>query len=515
MSRLRSKYGSGNILIMSIKDQNVPGKLCFSGAVTPELSKSVLDCLTSDPNNKSVVQENDKYDMMWDIVYRNTSLTSGHSTFSLAKSYFPRGKILVKLLNTVASHGWDLAAAPNFGGVSSRDDKGNVNGTVDWPVFIFYKSTSSQYSGEHLLLAVKDSNIPGKLCAAGPVGELEASMVEALKPFSSDVKSEKDSYDDDYDVVFRNTSITTGMQMMSFAKSYFPKGKVNIAILECAYRAGWRAVCAPNFGGQGDSWPCYVLRKLKESQEPPELLIAAIKDSNIPGKFCVSGKSAVQMVDSMCGAFSKVRDNADVKNEKDDYDEDHDAVCRNVHITNGIAAFSLACKYFPRGDSMKGVLNLWTEEGYQVVACPNFGGMLDSWPTFVLEKRPRVSDQMYMAVKDDNIPGKIAFTGGGLASDSDTASSLLEVLTQLCGEGVKQQLDDYDQTYELAYRNTVLTTGHATFTWSKPYWPHGYVVEMILQVLLKKGWMAAGGPNFGDNGDTWPGIVFTKDTISE
>jgi len=34
------------------------------------------------------------------------------------------------------------------------------------------------------------------------------------------------------------------------------------------------------------------------------------------------------------------------------------------------------------------------------------------------------------------------------------------------------------------------------------------VLEAVLQVMFKRGWRAAGGPNFGDNGNTWPGIIF-------
>eukprot|EP00928_Gymnodinium_smaydae_P054948 TRINITY_DN3862_c0_g2_i1.p1 TRINITY_DN3862_c0_g2~~TRINITY_DN3862_c0_g2_i1.p1 ORF type:complete len:535 (-),score=90.32 TRINITY_DN3862_c0_g2_i1:172-1776(-) len=508
-SRLREKYGQ-DILIMGIKDQNVPGKLCMAGSVSQEMLTAVTNCLLSDEKNKNVKLESDKYDAMWDHTWRNTSLTSGHSTFSLAKSYFPRGKLFVKLLDTIASFGWGLAAAPNFGGVESRDDKGNVTSTVDWPVFIFYKEPDSKFEPQHLLFAVKDSNIPGKLCAAGPVGQLEGEMQTCLQKFTPDAKSEKDSYDDDYDVVWRNTSITSGAQVMSLAKKYFPKGKTNVALLECAYRLGWRAVAAPNFGGQGDSWPCVLFRKLKVVDTAPEILFASIKDSNQPGKLCFAGPSAEKMADAVCGALTKVKDNANVKSEKDSYDEDYDAVCRNVNITTGMAAFSFKLPYFPRCDTVNCVMNTLAEEGFQVVACPNFGGMLDSWPTFIFEKRETAPVQMFVAVKDDNIPGKVCIGGGGVGMDSTLGPELLEVFQSLCGATVQQTLDDYDQSFEIAFKNTKVTSGHATFTFAKPYWPHGYVVELMLQVLLKHGWVAEGGPNFGDNGNTWPGMIFRK-----
>jgi hypothetical protein len=339
---------------------------------------------------------------------------------------------------------------------------------------------------------------------------MEARMEQALKVFSSKVKSEKDSYDDDYDVVWRNTEITSGMSAMSFAKSYFPKGKTNVALLECAYSCGWRVVAAPNFGGKGDSWPCMVLRRLKEPREAPEILFASIKDSNQPGKLCFAGKSAERATDVVCGVLTKLADNGSVKSEKDSYDDDYDAICRNVHITTGMAAFSLTLPYFPRCDSMITVLSTLAGEGFQVVGCPNFGGMKDSWPTFIFEKRGDVAPQMFLAVKDENYPGKLCLGGGGIGSDSTLGAELLEVLQSLSGPDVTQTLDDYDRTFELAYKNTRITTGGPKFTFSKVYWPHGFIVEQLLTVLLNHGWKVEGGPNFGDDGLTWPCMIFSK-----
>lgn len=509
VSGLREKFGN-DVLVVAIKDQNVPGKLCISGPITASQAQEITGLLTADKNNTKVVQENDKYDLMYDYVWKNTSLTSGHSTFSMAKAYFPRGKLLVQLLDKLAEMGWGLAATPNFGGVESRDDKGNVTSCVDWPIFVFYKESESKYTSKHLFFGVKDSNIPGKLCAAGPVGELEAEMTQRLQPLMKDVKSEKDSYDEDYDVVWRNTSITTGMQAFSFGKAYFPKGKNNIAILECAYSKGWRLVAAPNFGGTGDSWPCYIFRQLANSGSPaPELLFASIKDSNIPGKLCFSGRQATEATNACVTALQKVPDNGDVKNEKDSYDEDHDSVVRNVKITTGAALMSFfALKYFPRCDSMTAFLDAMTAMGFQVVCCPNFGGMLDSWPTFVFEQRENLQPNAYLAVKDDNIPGKVCIGGSTIGSDESLAADMLEVLKGLCGEKVEQTIDDYDKSFKFAFKNTVVTSGHATFTFAKPYFPHGYVLGAILQVMFKHGWKAAGGPNFGDTGSTWPGIIF-------
>merc|ERR1719411_368040 len=97
---------------------------------------------------------------------------------------------------------------------------------------------------------------------------------------------------------------------MSFAKAYFPKGKTNVAILNCAYSFGWRAVAAPNFGGSGDSWPCTIFRKLKDTSGPaPDILFASIKDSNIPGKLCFAGKDADRATDAVCGGLAKLPGN--------------------------------------------------------------------------------------------------------------------------------------------------------------------------------------------------------------
>lgn len=224
----------------------------------------------------------------------------------------------------------------------------------------------------------------------------------------------------------------------------------------------------------------------------------------------MSGRSADAVVDAMCGGLAKVADNAGVKSEKDSYDNDHDAVCRDVKITSGGFSSFFGCKYFPRGDSMNTMLSTWAAEGFQVVACPNFGGMLDSWPTFVLEKQGNVPPQMFLSVKDENFPGKVGIVGPGVASDPSLVRELLEVFQNLCGGDVIQSQDPYDKTYDVAFRNTRLTSGHATFTFAKPYWPHGYIVELMLQVFLKKGWRAVGGPNFGDDGQTWPGLIFVK-----
>lgn len=511
---IRKKHGE-NVLLMSIKDQNTPGKVYMCGPASPDLIKAFDEMLKREPKNEKVEQKCDKYDGMYDYCWHNTQITSGHQMFSLAKSYFPRGKTFVKMLDTIAEHGWSLVAAPNFGGVESRDDKGNVTSTVDWPVFIFYKDPPNQeqiYSKQHLLFAIKDSNVPGKVCVAGPVGDLEQAMVPKLKAAmgKSDVKSEKDSYDEDYDVVWRDTSITTGHSTLSFQKSYFPKTRTCVAMLQGAYEAGWRLVACPNFGGQGDSWPCFVFRQLKSNAPVPSLIIAAIKDSNIPGKLCLSGTDLPSIQDSLLQAMKVVKDNEGVEYKSDSYDGDHQLVMHNVKITTGMAAFSLKLPYFPRCDSVMAFLTAMQTNGYSCVGCPNFGGMLDSWPTFVFEQHPNPPQCMYLAVKDDNIPGKLNLGGGGVEQDATIQNDVLQALKDLCGDQVTLAQDDYDRTFGLCYKNVKITTGTTMLTFTKPYFPHGYVVEAVLAILRGQGWAASGGPNFGDSGNTWPSIVFHK-----
>jgi len=513
IEKIRGKFGK-DVLLMCIKDQNHPGKLCLSGGTTTAMEDEITALLMQDPNNKDIKKESDQYDCMYDTVWRNTSLTTGLSAFSRTKSYFPRGTLLVKLLDVIAKHGWLLSACPNFGGVAGRDDKGKVTSTVDWPVFVFYKDGEEKYAPEHLFFAVKDSNIPGKLCAAGPIGEMENAMAMKLQAITpdADVKSEKDSYDGDFDVVWRNTSITSGLSMMSFEKPYYPKGQTNVAIIECAYSFGWRALAAPNFGGKGDSWPGVIFRKVKDpAPEPPKVLFASVKDANRPGKLCLAGPAAPQVASKLVSALQPLKGNDGVKIEADSYDTagGYEQVLRNTGITSGAFSSVFGLSYFPRSDSMNAILGTLSTEGYGCVACPNFGGMLDSWPSFIFEEGIS-TPTMWIAVKDDSIPGKFNLGGGDIKDNPALVSELMEVLVSFCGEKVEQTKDSYDDSYDVCFRNTVLTSGHAHFTLAKPFWPHGFVIESLLSVLLKHGWVAVGGPNFGDNGNTWPGMVLAK-----
>merc|ERR1719238_1226794 len=113
---------------------------------------------------------------------------------------------------------------------------------------------------------------------------------------------------------------------MSFKKAYFPIGINFVAILEVCYAAGWRPVGAPNWGGYGDSWPSVVFRKLANPGQAPEVLFGAIKDSNIPGKFCFAGPSADSVVNAVCAKLKNVTDNGGAVSQMDEYDTDFNAV---------------------------------------------------------------------------------------------------------------------------------------------------------------------------------------------
>lgn len=517
MQKHREKFSS-QVLCVMVKDQNHPGKLCMSGAIGKELEDAITTLLSKDKHNKKAEKRLDKYDLMYDVVWRNTSFTTGHSMMSLQKSYFPRGKLIISLLDLLASHGWTLSACPNFGGVESRDDKGNVTSCVDWPVLVFYKDlpSASKFTPEHLFLSVKDSNNPGKLCVAGPISkEMESELTATMRQVSGkeNIESKTDKYDHDYDVVYRHTSITSGVKLTSMAKSYFPKGQTVIAILETVYKYGWRLQAAPNFGGTGDSWPCFVLRKLADPDvDPPELLLASIKDSNIPGKLCLAGRSAAAVVDPLQTALARVPKNEKVHSEKDKYDDDYDAVLRDVNITTGCTAFSLKLPYYPRCDSMLAFIQTMYGLGFGVAACPNFGGMLDSWPTFLFEahKEAGMEEPLFVSIKDDNIPGKLNFGGAGIKDDAQFAHDMLETLQKMCGDKVSLTKDDYDSTFDYCFKNTILTSGHAAFSWAQPYWPHGYIVEAVLDILHDRGYKVVGGPNFGDDGNRWPCFIATR-----
>jgi len=426
----------------------------------------------------------------------------------LAKPYFPRGRAVVGLLDALAQHNWVPCAAPNFGGPIG--DKASA----DWPSIILSQDGADQYTQETLFLAVKDQNVPGKLCAAGPqeaVSALKQSLTPRLQGFSETAKCEFDSYDTEehWDAVWANTSLTSGAAAFSFAKPYFPKGNVVLAILEEVYKLGWRLVAAPNFGGNDVDWPCLIFRQLKEPGEPPALLMGAIKDQNVPGKLCLAGAEASAAAEALKAALLKVKGNDGVEIKKDEYDGDWSEVLRNTKLTTGTAAFSFKLAFFPKSDSTLAMLGAMNELGWSVAACPNFGGMGATWPTYIWEKRGASVASAMIAIKDQNVPGKVCF-GGPLAADG-VQEHLLSGFRALAGDAVECRKDKWDETYDMCFCNTKMTSGSVPCSMQNAWWPFGFPLEMALSELRDKGWRAVGGPNYGAGQLSWSVVILERD----
>ena len=183
--------------------------------------------------------------------------------------------------------------------------------------------------------------------------KLKSNLTNALHQHSKEVRVAFDEYDtaSEWDIVWQNTNITSGMQAFSLAKPYFPKGKVVLSVLTEIYKLGWELVCGPNFGGNSVDWPCFVFKRLKSkaAQLPlAPLAFGAIKDQNMPGKFCLSTTAShlQDVTKTISEALRRVKGNEGLKVEKDEYDADHDQVLRNTSITTGMQAESfkrLAC----------------------------------------------------------------------------------------------------------------------------------------------------------------------------
>ena len=299
------------------------------------------------------------------------------------------------------------------------------------------------------------------------------------------------------------------MQAFSLAKPYFPKGNVIYPLMDEVYKLGWRLVSAPNFGGDSVDWPCFVFKRLlSPPPESPALMFASVKDQNIPGKLCLSGSpSHIDEVAKMLqGALQKVKGNEQIALTKDEYDTDWAHVLRNVSITTGHQSFSFKVAYFPRNDSIMALTRSMGREGWRLAACPSFGGMGASWPTFVWEHVGTPMETAFVAIKDQNWPGKVCL--GGV--EKDVTESILNGLKVMSGADAECAKDEYDQDYDIAFRNTKMTTGQAFCSFQNSWWPYAYPMELIVGELHKRGWQPAGGPNFGSMMLTWPAVVFQR-----
>lgn len=511
MKEWRSGGKGKDFLVMGIKDQNMVGKVYFSGEATsdPDLVAS-LDAVLKKTRGDAR-RGRDEYDHLWDLVWHNTKMTSGYQFMSMKKPFFPIGKNVVQLMDALGTHGFVPFASPNYGGPVG--DKASV----DWPMIILKKDSEGLYKAETLFLAMKDQNIPGKLCACGPpevVEKLKSNLTNALHQHSKEVRVAFDEYDtaSEWDIVWQNTNITSGMQAFSLAKPYFPKGKVVLSVLTEIYKLGWELVCGPNFGGNSVDWPCFVFKRLKSkaAQLPlAPLAFGAIKDQNMPGKFCLSTTAShlQDVTKTISEALRRVKGNEGLKVEKDEYDADHDQVLRNTSITTGMQAFSLRTAYFPRNDSVLAITRSMGEKGWKLAACPMFGGMGASWPCFVWQYTGKKMQTALVAIKDQSWPGKVCV--GGV--EPEVGDALLVAFKAMSGPDVKKGLDLYDQDFQFSIRNTKMTTGQAFCSMQNSWWPYGFPMEVILGELQAFGWEPAGGPAFGSMQLSWPAVIFQRE----
>jgi len=481
-------------MLLGIKDQNWWGKVLLCGTDSTKLAVALDPILRATGH---VTQGRDTYDRMWDVAWCGTHITSGSTMMSFTSQWFPNGKLLVQMFDAFSEHGWILVDGPNFGGSTPN------NGTVSWPVFVFRRGTKVQ----NLVLAVKDQNLPTKVLAAGPedaINSLKIGLTETLQSITPSVTCETDAYDNDtWDAVWQHTQMTTGATLLSVQSPYFPIGKTVLAVLEEVYSTDWRLVCAPNFGGDTVAWPVFVFQK---SEAPkPNLLLMAVKDQNIVGKVCLAGEAAGTVAEKLKEAFAPLPGVENVEIRKDKYDGDWDAVLRNTQMTKGFDLLSLNCRYFPRNDAMMALLTTTGSLGYSVAACPNFVGNQDSWPTFVFEETGVKTEPAFIAIKDENLPGKVCVGGA-----RDALPGLLDILRSLTGPIVEMNKDQWDQDYDDCLQNTVMTSGLPCFSFLNLWWPYGYMVEVVLGEMSLQGWTLVGGPNFGGEGASWPSFVFQR-----
>ncbi|CAJ1337386.1 unnamed protein product [Effrenium voratum] len=509
-AHIQKTRGNGkgqDFVILGIKDQNMVGKVYLSGAPTsdPQLVASVDAAVKK--TNTGVERGTDEHDKLWDIAWHNSKMTSGYQFLSLKKPFFPIGRHVVGLLDALGEHGFIPSAAPSYGGPISDKQ------SVEWPMIICEKDVEKQYAKETLFFGIKDQNIPGKLCVCGPadvIEQLKGDFASKLKQISPEATEAFDDYDTakEWDLVWRNTSITSGMQAFSLAKPYFPKGKVVFTIIEEVYKLGWRLVSTPNFGGNDVDWPCFIFKRLLERPaSTPALILAAMKDQNIPGKLCLAGAPEVGDVAKLLrDALIKVKGNDQVTLSKDEYDDDWDQVIRNTSITTGHQAFSLKTAYFPKNDAILAITNTMGKAGWKLTACPSFGGMSASWPSMIWEYTGEPWETAFVAIKDQNMPGKVCI--GGV--EKEVCEGLLNGFKVLSGPDCEQRKDDYDKEFDFSFRNTKMTTGHACMSMQNSWWPYAYPMELILGEFHKFGWRPAGGPNFGSMMLTWPAVVFQR-----
>jgi len=503
----RRLLDGGKFLILAVRDTNWPGPSGSVGVCIPTDDQALLLEL-DDVMREScpdAVRQTEIDNSMYDAMYRHTQLTTGNRFFPQwgTPIWFPRGRIVVRMLDVLARNGWVSFDGPNFGGpLGEKVD-------FSWPVFMFSRDEQDIYTTDNLFVAIKDQgfigNYQGQVCVAGPSSALEELETTITPLFSREVTIEKGDSDGDWDLVWTGTNLTSGLTFTGV--SYFPKGRELHKVLTGFYALGWRLVGAPNFGGDEYDWPCLIFRRLKTKVVAPNLLIVGVKDQCIPGKVCLAGgEDTAEAASEMLKKLAFVPGNNNAFLEEPGSDEDWPSVLRKTKITTGAAMFSMRLAYFPRNDAVIAMLQSLGGLGWAVVSCPNFSGRTDAWPTFILERRKSPVTHGLVAIKDQNYPGKVCIGG-----PYEAAEALLSGFKKVNGDRVEQVKDDYDQTFDVCYKNTTMTCGGQVCPLiEKPWFPYGYPLEMLMHELQKVGWTVVGGPNFGSGRLSWPTLILVR-----
>eukprot|EP00811_Abedinium_folium_P029879 NODE_4740_length_1853_cov_4.754925.p1 GENE.NODE_4740_length_1853_cov_4.754925~~NODE_4740_length_1853_cov_4.754925.p1 ORF type:complete len:509 (-),score=165.89 NODE_4740_length_1853_cov_4.754925:240-1766(-) len=502
------------------------GSVCFVMPSASEILLARLDAIMKESSASAVqlpMPAGD--DAMWDYEWVNTRLTSGMTLFSRAPAWFPNGRLLVKLLNTLAHAGWDVADAPNFGGADGdcRD--------ITWPVFVFESSRSGgaggTFTGEHLIFAanVEDASGRSRLCAAGPPDAIEVLGKAIARRLEVSLELGDGAT---WDAIWPQAALANGRCLMQ--SSYFPKGRALHNVLEECYKIGWRLAAAPSFGGGESIWPCLVLRRLSgllPVTQPP-LLLMAVKDQSSPGKICFSGGQARIASEAVAAALLPLPGNSEVRSGRDEFDVDWDAALRGTALTTGERSSASHCgDYFPRADAVLAALDALNWQGWSLASCVNFGGD-NTWPTLVFEQRGERSKAGLVAIEETDAGASVYIAGA-----HDAAEGILVGFRMLGGSDVMPRatcwgsLDSWDKPsgaclvgsrliggFDLVLANAPLTTGVAGVSMHRPWVPQGYAIEMVLSELETMGWRLASGANFGTSRELWPALVLERPLAS-
>ena len=282
-------------------------------------------------------------DSLWDWVWRNATVTSGHQ--SLEKTPLrPNGRKLMALMDVFARYGFVPRASPNFAGPDGTRKGKN------WPMIVLTTDKAELYTKETLVLA-PHGEFPQKICACGP-----ASVIDKLKGDKGFVKKVREASHDirelpnfttsgEWDVVWR-AMVGTG-PLPEEDNSFAPSGRVMYAILSEVYKLGWRLVSAPNFGAGNFHWPCFIFRCLRKAPlEAPSLLFGVVKD-RYPTKLLLTGRKtkeagntilhAVKELQALKRMEQTVPSTKQLQHPQMDSieDADHDVVLRNIDFSTG------------------------------------------------------------------------------------------------------------------------------------------------------------------------------------